>query len=599
MKNDLYREVWDLDLLFHGGSDSDELNEHFKDIESNVWELKRSADVDFLQYNLEAVKVTNLLDYISTIKNGLSQVNTFVTCLLAQNPQDSKAKIWQSKIGSLSAIFESSYNKIQKNIVNRGNELLDSNELSNYRFILSEWCNQAELQLSEKEENIISELMVDGYDAWGQLYQSVISDLKVQVPINGEVKELSVGQAINLRSHTDENLRKLSHNALEDICKEKEEFFAKILNHIAGFRLEVYKFKGIQNILHEPLINNRMKEETLQAMWKVIHKHKHIFVKYLDRKAEILGDTKLYAHNFWAPSIKNTKKFNYKEAVDFIVEHFSEFGSELDNFTINAFENGWVESENRQNKLPHAFCAGFPESGDSRIFMTFNDGISSVLTLAHELGHAFHNYAMQSVEGLNKQYPMSVAETASFFSEMIVLEAAIKKATSAEEKLFLLDEKIKRSVMNFMNIHSRFLFEKKFYEERKNSFVPASRLNELMEEAIDEAYSGSLRNVSAHSWVWTPHFYITKAPFYNFPYTFGYLFSVSIYAKAKKKGKDFEKAYLSILRDSGRMTTENLVMKHLGEDITLEDFWEKGIELCMEDVEQFLELSKEVNLEKR
>lgn len=145
--------------------------------------------------------------------------------------------------------------------------------------------------------------------------------------------------------------------------------------------------------------------------------------------------------------------------------------------------------------------------------------------------------------------------------------------------------------MNFMNIHSRFLFEQRFYEERNEGIVSADRLNQLMEESINEAYAGSLEQPSIYSWVWTPHYYITQSPFYNFPYTFGYLFAWGIYAKAKEKGKDFEKDYLNLLRDSGSMSVEDLVMKHLGEDITLEEFWEKGMELCVKDAEEFIKLT--------
>lgn len=145
--------------------------------------------------------------------------------------------------------------------------------------------------------------------------------------------------------------------------------------------------------------------------------------------------------------------------------------------------------------------------------------------------------------------------------------------------------------MNFMNIHSRFLFEQRFYEERKGGIVSPKRLNQLMEQSINEAYGGSLDQPSIYSWVWTPHYYITQSPFYNFPYTFGYLFALAIYAKAKEKGKEFERDYLKLLRDSGSMNVEDLVMKHLGEDITSKEFWEAGMEVCLKDVEEFLELT--------
>ncbi|MFZ3580235.1 M3 family oligoendopeptidase [Virgibacillus sp. DJP39] len=598
MKDIKYREVWDLDTLFPGGSESDQLHKHIEELVGKVNEFKSKAacfqtpqDVD------DSIKVAELIEYISVIRTHLSEANSFITCLLAQNPKDQRAASLQGKAGSISSSFESVVHKTQKILINIEKDLwealLDTDELRNYKFILNEWREKGRLQLPENEENLVSDLMVDGYHAWGQFYNALVSDIKVYVPINGKVNELSVGQAINLRSHSNEEVRKESHKALEDVWTQKEELFAKILNHVAGFRLQVYKNKGIENVLKEPLLDNHMKEETLNAMWRAVDKYKQPFINYLNKKAEMLGETKLNSYNFWAPITESKQQMNYKEAVDFVTEHIGRFGPEIEQFTTQAFEKGWIESENRPNKSAVAFCAGFPLTGESRVFMTYGGTIKDVLTLAHELGHAFHNHAMKSVEGLNKQYPLSIAETASTFSEMLMLDAAIEKARSNEERLFLLDEKLKRSVMNFMNIHSRFLFEKNFYQERKEGNISSSRLNELMREAINEGYKGSIATIPIHSWIWTPHYYITKSPFYNFPYTFGYLFSLSIYAKAKEEGKEFEPEYLALLRDSGSMTVEDLVMKHLGDDIRSEAFWEKGLKLCIKDAEEFIYLSEQ------
>lgn len=176
---------------------------------------------------------------------------------------------------------------------------------------------------------------------------------------------------------------------------------------------------------------------------------------------------------------------------------------------------------------------------------------------------------------------------------MIVADAAVKNAVTKEEKISLLEDKIQRSVAFFMNIHARFLFETRFYEERKSGVVPASRLNELMEQAQEEAFAGSLSEGHPHFWASKLHFYITDVPFYNFPYTFGYLFSLSVYAKALEEGQGFEEKYMALLRDTAVMSTEDLAMKHLGEDITEKAFWEKGIALCTKDVEEFIKLTAE------
>lgn len=597
METTKYREVWELDSLFPGGSESSQLLKHIKELEGKVYTF--ANHVSYFQPSQEvadSIKIAALLEHMSTIQIHVSQANSFITCLLAQNSKDQTATSLQSKIGDIRASFDSSVQKTQKILQgieeNLWQSMLDTSLLQNHAFILNELRTKGARQLNDNE--FVSELMIDGYHAWGQFYHALISDIKVNISINGNRNELSVGQAINLRSHPDEKVRRKSHEVLENTWIEKEDLFARILNHIVGFRQQVYKKRGIENVLEEPLIDNRIEEDTLNAMWRAVNKQKKPFVDYLNKKAELLGEPKLNAYNFWAPITESTQQLEYKEAVDFITKHCGQFGPELEAFTLNAFEQGWVESENRSAKSVAAFCAGFPLTGESRVFMTFGGTIKDVLALAHELGHAFHNYAMKSVDGLSKKYPLSLAETASTFSEMIVLEAAIKETTSDQEKLFLVDEKLKRSVMNFMNMHSRFLFEKNLNEERKQGFVSPSRLNALMKEAMEEAYHSSLENASVHSWIWTPHYYITKSPFYNFPYTFGYLFALSIFAKAKEKWKTFEQEYLALLRDSGRMSTEDLVMKHLEEDIKSEVFWEKGLALCIEDVREFIRLTEKI-----
>lgn len=224
--------------------------------------------------------------------------------------------------------------------------------------------------------------------------------------------------------------------------------------------------------------------------------------------------------------------------------------------------------------------------------MTYSDTYDNVSTLAHELGHAFHTYAMKDVHPLNCHYAMNVAETASTFAETLVADAALELAKDDGEKLALLESKIQNSIALLMNIHARFLFETRFYEERKKGMVSTARLNEMMEAAQKEAYADSLGLYHPHFWGSKLHFYITDVPFYNFPYTFGYLFSLGIYAHAKKEGKEYEQKYISLLKDTGRMTVEELAKKHLGADLTKEEFWQAGVDLCIKDVEEFLSMTK-------
>ena len=199
---------------------------------------------------------------------------------------------------------------------------------------------------------------------------------------------------------------------------------------------------------------------------------------------------------------------------------------------------------------------------------------------------------MDGLPVMAQEYAMNVAETASTFAEMIVSDSAVKEATTKEEKLALLEDKINRSLAFFMNIHARFLFETRFYEQRKQGLLSADELCQLMEEAQKEAFCDALSSYHPHFWASKLHFYMTGVPFYNFPYTFGYLFSTGIYARAMEEGETFAAKYDALLRDTGRMTVEELAKKHLGVDLTQPDFWQSAIDVTLADVKQFMEMTE-------
>lgn len=593
-----YSEVWDLDVFFEGGSGSPQLRDHLNLVQEKITNAKTEIERLNKPENVhDAEEIARLLEVVTDVSLHLRQAGAVISCYMAADTTDKKALLLQGEISTLNAQFQTVMLNFQQKLAKTEDHvweaLLETSFLKEFYFILNEWRDDVALKLSEKEENIITALSVDGYQSWGQLYDQLIAEVRVEVNVDDELKSLSVGQAENLSAHESATVRKEAYEKLEAAWKEKEDFFATTLNHLAGFRLAVYEKRGWDSVLKEPLNYNRMSEETLNAMWGAISDYKAPFVKFLNEKAKLLGTEKIEWYDLDAPVVESTKTISYQEGAEFILNHFGEFGPKLEAFSRKAFEDQWIEAEDRDYKRPGGFCTGMPMSEQSRIFMTYSGSMSNVATLAHELGHAFHSDALRPVHYLNRGYAMGVAETASTFAEMIVADAAVKAAETKEEKIALLEDKIQRSVAFFMNIHARFLFETRFYEERKSGFVSAARLNTLMDEAQREAYGDALNTTHPHFWASKLHFYITSVPFYNFPYTFGYLFSLSIYAKALEEGKDFEEKYIALLKDTAVMTVEDLAKKHLDEDITQKAFWEKGVALCVKDVEQFLKLTAE------
>ncbi|QVY60425.1 M3 family oligoendopeptidase [Cytobacillus gottheilii] len=597
MTTKTYSEVWDLDVFFKGGSESEEFTAHLNETEEQIEQFKQSLQGwEPSNEASESSQLIELLKKFEETSKKIRQAGAFVSCLEAQNTEDKAANKHRATVTLLSAAFQSVLTGFDEKLTsfdqNVWEDILQTEGLSELSFVLTERREKAAEKLSEKEESLINALGVDGYHGWSQMYDVIVRTVKVPFTENGEEKLLSVGQASNKFSSPDREVRKTVFKSWEEAWGEKADYFSKTLNHLAGFRLTVYDKRGWEDPLKEPLAINRMEKATLDSMWNVISSYKAPFVKFLERKAQLLGLEKLSWYDLDAPLGETETKVSYQEGAQFILDHFSKFGEEMTSYSRTAFEDSYIEAEDRAGKRPGGFCTFFPETGQSRIFMTYSGTPSNISTLAHELGHGFHSYAMRDVHTLNRSYAMNVAETASTFAEMIVSDAAVKNAQSEEEKLSLLEDKIQRSVALLMNIHARFLFETRFYEERKSGMVSTERISELMLEAQKEAYAGALDEYHPTFWASKLHFYITGVPFYNFPYTFGYLFSLGIYAQAIEEGAGYEEKYIDLLKDSASMKVEDLAQKHLNTDLTKPDFWEKAVQLCVDDVEEFLALTE-------
>ncbi|MFG6149788.1 M3 family oligoendopeptidase [Halobacillus sp. B23F22_1] len=588
----LYEPTWDLDSIFQGGSESEELKNYVSTIENKLSELHNLVE-RFMPPKI-AEQTTDLADLIERIQDvsvRVRQFSAYISCLSAQDVNDQAAHRWVTTRSELGAKFKNIQIEFDQKLVqidaNIWKTIIKDLDLLEVAFVLDERREKAKDKLSIEQESIINNLAVDGYHGWSQMYDTIVG--KMNIPYRGE--DLSVGQASNKLSDNDRSVRREVFQNWQQAWEEQADLFSQTLNHLAGFRLQTYKHRGWDNPLKEPLEYNRMSEKTLKAMWTVITKHKKHYKRFLEVKAQWLGVEKLSIYDVHAPIGNSDQKMDYNAGAQFIIKHFRKFSPLMAKFTEQAFANRWIEAEDRPGKRPGGFCTSFPHSKETRIFMTYSGTLSNVATLAHELGHAYHQHVMNDLPGLNQGYAMNVAETASTFAEMIVADAAVRDAKDSKEKLALLEDKIQRSVAFFMNIHARYLFEIRFYNERKSGTVPKERLNELMIEAQEEAYQETLNEYDQTFWASKLHFHITGVPFYNFPYTFGYLFSLGIYAQAAKEGPAFEEKYVALLQDTGSMRVEDLALKHLDVNLEEEDFWEQALQTCIEDVEEFMKLS--------
>lgn len=588
------RETWDLESIFPGGSASPELLEQIETVRTKTVALREQ--VAALSVELSVGELKKLVHDMQDVQIYLGQCSAFVGCLTAQNVRDDKAKLLQGDLGQVSASLQGVFTAIDSIFVGIPEEkwqsFLEDEELQALSFSLDERRMVAKTKMSPELEALATDLGIDGYHAWSHFYYTIVGDMSIEMELDGKTKNFSMGQAANLLSDPDPRVREEAFHKYEAAWADKAELFASTLNHLAGFRINLYKNRGWDDVLAEPLQRNRMERATLDAMWAAVQNGKPHLVKFLERKAKLLGLDQIAWHDLRAPVGDAGKEIPFAEAQDFVVDQLRKFSPEIADFTQKALDNNWVEAENRGGKRPGAFCTSLPLSKESRVFMTYSGTIGSLGTLAHELGHAYHGHVLKDAPLFLRRYAMNVAETASTFGELLVVDGAIGAATSPEEKLGILEDKIGRSVSFFMDIHSRFIFETRFYEARKKGLVGLAQLRELMIEAQKEAFLGCLKEYHPHFWASKLHFYSTGVPFYNFPYTFGYLFSSGVYARARAEGQGFARKYAELLADTARMSVEDLAQKHLGVDLTKPDFWEAAVKLATDDVEEFLRLTK-------
>jgi oligoendopeptidase F len=457
-----------------------------------------------------------------------------------------------------------------------------------YKFFFSQEREQSKYLLSKNEENLISSLKASGHTSWDNLYSALTGSIKCTVIINGVSKNMGLSEAKALGLSADEPTRKAAWTAVQEAWGEHKESAAAILNSLADWRLQLSKKRSQQkphDFLTDSLSRSRIKKETLEAMMKAVETNKPAIQEIHRKMAKVMKKKQMDPWDIVSSApISENKKYSFAEGFKQIKESFSEFEPAMGQFAQTMLDNKWIDSRLLPNKGGGAYCTGFAKSRTPRVFQSFMGSSQDISTLAHELGHAYHSWVMRDLSLVENKYPMTLAETASIFSENILFQYQIKHAKTEDEKLDVAWSMAEGAVSLLLNIPTRYEFEKNFYEKRKEGFVSVNELSKLMGEAFTKWYGDTLSKPDELFWAHKMHFSFADVSFYNYPYTFGYLFSLSLMARRQSYGDNFHSKYVEILRDTGRMTAEDLVQKHLGEDITQEKFWDAGIKYALSTI---------------
>src|SRR5689334_2259681 len=462
-----------------------------------------------------------------------------------------------------------------------------------HAFMLREEAEQSKYQMSGAEESLATELSLSGGNAFGKLQGTVTSQLAVDFELDGKTEKLPMPALINLRSHPEEETRRRAYEAENNAWEGVKETLAACLNGVKGEANTLNKRRGRKDAIHSSLDAARMDRKTLEAMLSAMKDSFPMFRKYWNAKAKKIGKEKLAWWDIYAPVGKTDKAYTFEEACSFILENFEKFSPDLAAFAKRAFDNHWIDAEQREGKRGGAFCMGVQGVKESRILSNFDGSFDQVFTLAHELGHAFHNEcAYQANKTVLQQHtPMTLAETASTMCETIVMEAFLASTQDPQEELAVLEAQVQNASQIVVDIYSRYLFEREVFERRAQSELSADDFNDIMERAQKETYGDGLdeRYLQKFMWTWKPHYYSPGLSFYNYPYAFGLLFATGLYAIYKQRGAAFVEDYKNLLASTGEETAAKLA-KRFGIDITRRKFWDDSLAIIGKQIDRYAEL---------
>ncbi|MGZ0171221.1 MAG: M3 family oligoendopeptidase [Planctomycetales bacterium] len=596
---DNYPLNWELDSLY-AHPESDEFRAAVDRLKTELSRLAEASD-ELPSVDTDEATVSAWSDFLTqhaTAHAECAAINAFNGCHAAADAANKTFQKYEGELSALSPLKSRIATNIEFAFQAADQDTFTAfvaaaPTLQENAYFLGLCRQNANLRLLKEQELLAAELDVDGLHAWGRVYDRLSGGLRIQIQERGEIVERSPGQVqFDMPQRA---IRENNYFAADKAWTSIAEPCTEAINHIAGSRLSKYRRLGIDH-LAAPLNQNHMTRETLDTMWSAVASRKSCVVDYLKKKAELLGVERLSWFDQQAPLPSSggtaESSLTYDDACDLTIKAFSEFSPELGDFARMAIDEKWIEVEDRPGKRQGGFCTDVPTRKQSRIFMTFTRSNDSMSTLAHELGHAYHTWVLRDQPILQRDYPMNLAETASTFAESVLGESRLAAASSNQEKLEILDGMLGDSVAFLMNIHARFIFENNFHTERATGEVSPERLCELMKSAQQEAYCDALAEDGWNPkfWISKLHFYITDWPFYNFPYTFGYLLSLGTFSLAKD-APDFPKQFRDFLIATGCQDTEAAVESSFGYDLRQPDFWNRSLDIVEQRVQQFLELA--------
>jgi len=579
-------DVWNLDPIYKGFEDPN----FEKDLSALQAFVAQIADFTAKLGEQEPLAgLTQGIYLLEEITKLGSKLGLYAHLRQAANTRDPQAG---SQMGRVMAVLsgvagpQAAFEAWASSLPNLMELVAGDENLKDYTWLFRNMAEGSRYLLPGRGEEIMARMKMSGSSAWSDLQSYLTST--VPVTYRGEKTNLSAIR--NLAYDADPQVRKDAYEA-EIACYERiADAVAFSLNSIKLETITDCKLRGYPSALERTLKHAHVEKATLDAMLSAMDEYLPKFWQYLKAKAKTLGHKKgLPWYDLFAPMGKTSTAFTAQQARDFLVNLFAGFDTELSQMVATAFDEAWIDFYPRDGKRGGAFCAGVESLGESRILTNFDGTFSDVVTLAHELGHAFHNHCIRDQRPLNMDYSMPVAETASTFNECVVMAAAIANAADKDEKLALIESQLQDATQIICDIYSRYRFETMVFDNREEKFMDANTLCGFMLDAQKQSYGDGLDENCQHPYMWVCKSHYYGPTFYNFPYAFGGLFARGLYAQYEKECQAFLPKYKKLLYTTTVASAEDTA-KVAGIDLTDKDFWRSALQMIAEQIDLFCEL---------
>jgi oligoendopeptidase F len=472
------------------------------------------------------------------------------------------------------------------------NTLMYHESLAHYRHFLEHERRYRPHRLSEPEEKILDEKANTGSRAFRRLFDEVINNIRFKVRLDGKTKELTETETLTLLYDADRSRRKAAAKGLTLGLKENKHVLTYIFNTLVQDHAVNDRLRSFPDAMASRHLDNEIDKATVDALITSCEKNYPLVEKYYNLKKRLLGLKRFYDYDRYAPIFSEKKTIDYQTGKEIVLEAFGHFSPLMSDIAGEFFDKSWIDAEVREGKRGGAFSHSTVPSIHPYVFINYTGKLRDVMTLAHELGHGIHQYLSRKQGYFQCHTPLTTAETASVFGEILVFHKLKESEKDPKNRLSLLCSKLEDIFATVFRQVVLTRFEEKLHNARRHEGeLTSSRVNELWLEANRPMFGESVVLTEDYGWWWMyiPHF--IHSPFYCYAYSFGELLVLSLYHKYLREGNAFVPRYIELLSSGGSESPERLLAR-VGVDITDPNFWQGGLDLLRDMVEEAVELAR-------